>query len=147
MDVYEKGLVWEVKSIGSIAFAQSQAKSYVDCKITNSNEVVQGLGPKHRFCGTIESSLGGSNYLIVYMTPSEGVICYKVYEIQKKKQSQAIPATVPSPSLHNEPQAIYVTPIIPMGVPAPSGGIGGAWGFGNAIGSLGGQFPWSIQPA
>ena len=147
MDVYENGLVWEVKSIGAVAFAKGQAESYVGCKITNGSEIVQRLGPKPRFSGTISFSMGGSDYLIVYMTPSDGVICYNVYELKKKKQLQAIPETAPSPSLYNEPQVIYVAPLVPMGVPAPSGGFGGAWGFGNAIGGLGGQFPWSLQPA
>lgn len=116
VDVYQNGRIWEVKSTGSADLAAPQARSYLGCKVSDSDSWVKELGPANAFSGNIHLSLLGYNYEIEYNTPQEGVILYSVCEIKPAKQESVEPATAEAPI----PVRAPCIPIIIPGGPAPS---------------------------
>ena len=99
-DIYLNGYVWEIKSMGSADLALSQALSYVSwpCSRTKSN--IKGLGVAGAFEGTIIDNVNGTNYLITYTTPIEGVIIYYVEELPQMTQEDFLSSYVYACSIH-----------------------------------------------
>ena len=117
VDVYQNGMIWEVKSEGSAALAAPQAESYLNCKVSRRAEYVKELGPAGAFNGTIDlSSFFGYDYVITYWTPSEGVILYRVDEVKPAKHEATEPVPAKTPARVPSPGGgAFIPIIIPMG--------------------------------